>query len=331
MVDGNESNVMTDKDLFYIRRVRVDYGRSSCPRNSPSSTPQRSNADNAGRKSVKARSACGEDPVHQRWRESMYGGAPKNFATRSMVEPWGTLCTWDTESEHECKRSSAMKTLNRSSLVLITAFAAMAEWAYGTQPPDVVTSDLNFNTAMGTDALLNLSSVGSRNTASGWSALISNTAGYQNTASGFQALYSNTTGTDNVASGVDALYANTSGSNNTASGSSALPNNTTGDNNTASGSEALFYNTTGSYNTASGGGALLHNGIGSYNTASGSQALDFNTTGNNNTASGFNALFSNTTGSRNRPRQLTSGSSRSEASPTQEARVARSSSRPARR
>jgi hypothetical protein len=98
------------------------------------------------------------------------------------------------------QRSHAMKTLNRSPLVLITALVAVAESAYGTQPPDVVNSDSNANTAMGTNALLNLTT-GSANTASGYLALNHNTGGYENTASGAYALYSNTTGVYNTASG----------------------------------------------------------------------------------------------------------------------------------
>jgi hypothetical protein len=41
-----------------------------------------------------------------------------------------------------------MKTLNRSSFVLITALVAMAQSAYGQQPPDVVNSDGYGNTAV---------------------------------------------------------------------------------------------------------------------------------------------------------------------------------------
>jgi hypothetical protein len=52
----------------------------------------------------------------------------------------------------------AMKTLYRSSLSLIGALV-VAGSAYGQQPPDVVTSDASFNTAMGTDALLHLTPI----------------------------------------------------------------------------------------------------------------------------------------------------------------------------
>jgi len=140
---------------------------------------------------------------------------------------------------------------------------------------------------------------GTRNTASGWDALLHNTTGSTDTASGYQALLSNTTGNNNTASGSSALQANTTGGNNIGIGSAALLSNTTGNNNTASGSSALQANSTGSQNTATGQVALQANTTGSLNTASGAQALYFNTTGSQNTANGFNALIANTTGSFN--------------------------------
>jgi Chaperone of endosialidase len=210
-----------------------------------------------------------------------------------------------------------MKTLNRSSLVMIAALAAMAGSAYGQQPPDVVTSDGQGNTAMGTDALFSLTPsppYGVYNTASGYEALYNNTTGAFNTASGFQALYGNTTGNYNTASGYEALKSNT-GSYNTASGYYALTSNTTGSNNTAfgfaalanatsggntaTGDSALFSDTLGGANTASGSNALVLNTTGSNNTASGVDTLHSNTTGYDNTAAGFQALYSNTTGINN--------------------------------
>jgi hypothetical protein len=142
-----------------------------------------------------------------------------------------------------------------------------------------------YNTASGLQALY-YNTTGVNNTASGVSALQFNTTGYNNTASGYAALYSNTTGVSNTASGFAALYSNTTGASNTASGYQALHYNTTGYNNTASGLQALYYNTTGYNNTASGLQALYYNTTGGYNTASGLQALHYNTTGYNNTASG---------------------------------------------
>ena len=191
-----------------------------------------------------------------------------------------------------------MKAPTRPSLIVLIAFAATVELAYGAPPPNVVSSDADGNTAMGTDALAKLSD-GKFNTASGSSALNSNTSGAANTASGVSALNSNTTGNQNTASGFWALFSNTTGSFNTASGNRALFSNTTGNDNTASGSAALFLNTTGSNNTASGSFALFDNTKGHDNSASGFAALESNTTGNFNTAFGSWALVSNTRGDAN--------------------------------
>jgi hypothetical protein len=85
-----------------------------------------------------------------------------------------------------------MNKFNKYSITLITALVAMTELAYGTQPPDVVNSDSEFNTAMGTNALFSLTS-GTANTAAGRDALFSNTGGNENSAFGFEALFSNST------------------------------------------------------------------------------------------------------------------------------------------
>ena len=95
-------------------------------------------------------------------------------------------------------------------------------------------------------------STGVGNTATGHTALSSNTEGFLNTANGFNALFSNTNGFYNTASGVNVLFSNTSGSGNTASGINALLSNTTGGSNTAMGFHALSSNTTGLFNTAIG-------------------------------------------------------------------------------
>jgi hypothetical protein len=99
---------------------------------------------------------------------------------------------------------------------------------YAQQPPDVVISDSFQNTAMGTNALLNLMPK-------------AGSGGQSNIASGYQALYSNTTGNNNTAFGSAALRLNTTGESNTASGSYALWLNTTGSSNTAIGLNALFF------------------------------------------------------------------------------------------
>jgi Chaperone of endosialidase len=201
-----------------------------------------------------------------------------------------------------------MKTLSKSSLVLLTALAAIPGAAYGQQPPDVVTSDTYGNTAIGTDALLNLisSANSDANTAAGYRALYSNTTGNINTAFGAFALFSNTIGRANTVSGWGALYFNTIGSYNTVSGVNALYSNTTGGNNSASGTFALFSNTSGSNNTASGYNALNGNYVatqiyatGSNNTGIGAYALYSYSTGNNNIAAGYQAGYNLTTGSNN--------------------------------
>ena len=190
-----------------------------------------------------------------------------------------------------------MKTIEKSSFAIITALLACAA-AYGTQPSDVVTSDGNANTAMGSNALLDLSS-GTNNTAAGDNALLSNTTGSNNTAVGSQAMVFNSTGIDNTASGYNALLENSSGGSNTAVGYQALLNNTTACCNSAFGAAALGDNSTGNNNTAVGTGTLGANTTGSFNTATGAAALSSNTTGANNTATGLNALYFNSTGSDN--------------------------------
>jgi hypothetical protein len=159
-------------------------------------------------------------------------------------------------------------------------------------------SDVNENTAGGTEALANLSDDASSNTAFGTGALHSTTTGIQNTATGDTAMFKNTTGNQNTASGFQALINNISGSFNTATGVNALSDNTTGTNNTATGANALLLNTTGVNNTATGADALHANETGTLNTATGANALLLNVSGEKNTAVGYNALM-NSTGNKN--------------------------------
>jgi hypothetical protein len=180
----------------------------------------------------------------------------------------------------------------------ISACAVTTAPAFGGQPPDVVVSDSNGNTAMGS-ASLHSNSSGVDNTSSGDQALYNNTSGCHNVAFGSDALYSNTTGSYNTASGYGALEDNTVGQYNTATGYTALDHNTSGSENTASGYWSLYSNTTGSYNTAVGTSALSANTTGADNTASGYLALNHNTYGQQNTATGMSVLLSNTTGSYN--------------------------------
>jgi hypothetical protein len=162
----------------------------------------------------------------------------------------------------------------------------------------------NFNTAEGTNALLNLTT-GAGNSGLGWFALSSDTTGNFNTGVGGGALALNNADS-NTAVGAAALLLNTSGTLNTATGTDALVFNDTGSNNTAMGAFALFSNTA-SGNTAIGANALLNNTTGGTlanvqgfdagpNVAVGWQALESNTVAGANTAVGYQALQSFTTG-----------------------------------
>jgi Chaperone of endosialidase len=174
-----------------------------------------------------------------------------------------------------------MNALRTRSLVLIPALVAIVQPVFAVPPPNVVDSDGNGNTAMGTDALASL------------------TDGFSNTAAGSEALGSNTTGSANTAFGSLALNSNTSGANNTAVGRQALLLNDTGNANVAIGVDALFGNTTGGSNTAIGFGTLNLNTSGTANTATGFLALVSNATGIRNVGIGYNALRDNVTGRNN--------------------------------
>jgi hypothetical protein len=150
------------------------------------------------------------------------------------------------------------------TLILMSAIGIGAS-VHATQPPDVVTSDSNLNTAMGTDALLYL------------------TTGTENTAAGDGASETNLAGSWNTALGVEALFGNTSGDGNTATGAFASSQDN------------------GSYNAAYGyraSGAGSKSGTSSYNTSIGAYALQSNN-GNYNTALGYEAGINLTTGSNN--------------------------------
>jgi hypothetical protein len=175
-------------------------------------------------------------------------------------------------------RCAFMKRAYAAFLALTIALLAPVGQVYAQQLVNPVISDIYANTAMGTNALLNVTPFqpskgnGAKNTAAGYAALETNTSGYQNTAFG-----------------VFALGATTTGGSNTACGAFALGNNQTGDGNTASGLQALELNTTGSWNTAHGVSAQESNVTGSYNTAVGVSALGLNEGGSNNIAVGANA------------------------------------------
>jgi hypothetical protein len=125
------------------------------------------------------------------------------------------------------------------------------------------------NTAEGQDALFNLRSNGTYNTAVGWLTLNSNTRGSFNTAIG-----------------ADALQLNYDAVENTAIGAGTLPVNDNlglsgGNRNTAVGAFALFNNTNGAFNTAIGNRTLFNNNVGSSNIALGANAGSGVTTAGN--------------------------------------------------
>ena len=151
----------------------------------------------------------------------------------------------------------------------------------------LATDAVDWNTALGSEAFLNLSGYG--NTASGYRALRNNTLGDANTAHGALALVGNTIGYNNTASGYATLRLNDEGLNNTAAGYLALYNNNDGSYNTANGAQALQNNTGGYRNAATGQGALQNNSEGHSNSGFGVYALNGNTTGTHNTAIGFDA------------------------------------------
>jgi|SRR5215475_15028365 len=138
----------------------------------------------------------------------------------------------------------------------------------------------NFTTAVGQNALLNLTS-GTGNSGLGALTLFTDSTGSFNTAVGAGALLFNNSGL-NTAVGAEALLSNTNGTANTATGLGTLFSNAIGDSNTANGAFALFGNTTVVNNTAIGDGALQSNTTGNGNIALGESAGGFLTTGDNN-------------------------------------------------
>jgi hypothetical protein len=188
--------------------------------------------------------------------------------------------------------------ISNHSLWLFIALATIVGHADGASPPNVVVSDADGNTAMGTSAL-HSGTPGSYNTAAGRSALTQN-SGARNSAFGSYALLWNTSGNDNTAVGEEALSgyaAAITGSQNSALGSMALATNATGSSNTAMGFNALNRNSTGSDNAAHGAFALYAND-GIDNAALGAYALFDNISGFRNVAVGFQAGYA-VTGSDN--------------------------------
>ena len=191
--------------------------------------------------------------------------------------------------------------INRARLRLALLQISVACFALSPEARATCQEDClaNENTALGEDALINLTT-GYHNTGVGFEALSADTTGWENTAVGWNALANNTTGFSNVAMGAYAMQNSNAGANtalgyrtlvatsgglNTAVGSEALSLNTTGYSNVAVGRSALYANTRGVDNVAVGQEALSQNQNGSYNIAIGFQAGEV-ITGDNNIAIG---------------------------------------------
>jgi len=173
--------------------------------------------------------------------------------------------------------------MSKTTALTLSAIACgslIAGAAFAAQPPDVVTSDSNGNTAMGTAVMEYFFTTGAYNTGAGAYALDGLTTGSFNTAMGFSALNNMSTGSDNVAFGYNSLVSST------------------GNYNTAIGTNAMQNNSSGSYNTIVGGAA---NGgtSGSDNTAIGFEALYSTSSGSGNIAIGYQAGYGLTIGSNN--------------------------------
>jgi hypothetical protein len=186
-----------------------------------------------------------------------------------------------------------MNTISKWTMALTLVSGAV----YAQQPPDVVVSDGNGNTAMGSGVLSSLTT-GVENTAAGDFSMGYSPTGSYNTAFGYFTLASNTASNYNTAIGWYALWTVNTGSYNTAIGAAALRNNGSGSNNTATGYQTLYYTIGGSDNTATGHNALKNN-TGSDNVAMGSFALSNSSSGGNNIGLGYKAGYNVTTGSNN--------------------------------
>ena len=140
----------------------------------------------------------------------------------------------------------------------------------------------------------NTTSTGSANTAVGTQALLSLTSGIQNTSLGSYTNALNTTGSYNTAIGADSLYGN--GNYNTGVGVNALGIISTGSNDTCIGYNCLVYSTTGNYNVAIGNNSGLgtvtggHTNVtGTEETFLGSSAYALNDGDTNETVIGYGA------------------------------------------
>jgi hypothetical protein len=135
-------------------------------------------------------------------------------------------------------RAALLKNSLRRSLYLAAAIACLWPALAQAQAWNPTASDLNSNTAAGSNVLPNHATGGFGNTGVGQAALGSNTTGGGNMASGYFALYANTTGDSNTANGYNALISNTTGNNSVAMGYNALTALTSGGSNIALGANA---------------------------------------------------------------------------------------------
>ena len=177
------------------------------------------------------------------------------------------------------------------SALVALALLPMAQAAPAPNTPDPGSKPVS-NTADGQNALLSITS-GTHNAAFGFDALLSNSDANFNTAVGSVALLLND-GTQNTAVGAGALLFNTIAFDNNAVGAFALFNNDSdaagsANFNNAHGRNALFSNVDGFENNAFGDDAMFDNTTGSRNTAVGDDALDSNVDGSNNVAIGDEA------------------------------------------
>jgi len=177
------------------------------------------------------------------------------------------------------------------TLPAIACCSLIAGTASATQPPDVVTSDSNGNTAMGSYVMEYFLTTGAYNTGAGNYSLYSISTGSENTAVGYSTLNNSNTASGDAAFGFSALEATSTGSYNTAIGTYALQNDSTGGWNTTVGFDAGGA-TTGNDNIAIGVQTLFSQGSGSNNIGIGYQTAYYLTGGSNNIDIGYGGASS---------------------------------------
>ena len=182
---------------------------------------------------------------------------------------------------------------------------ASYELAYNiTQPVTKGSNGLDFNLAVGDDALSALTLSGQYNVGVGFEALEAVTSGASNTAVGALAAKAITSAQSTTAIGTSALFSATTGRFNTAVGTSALSEVTNGEHNIGIGYRAGVSTigpgsiTSGTANIAVGFEAVGSAGSGDFNIGIGYLAYQQGT-GSYNIAIGRNALYNATTGNNN--------------------------------